>query len=348
MRAVVFHGKEDVRVETVPEPDVAPGEVKIRTAFAGICGSDLHAYYEPEATGIDFTKPHPLTGAMAPQILGHEFSGTIVEVGEGVDSVAVGDRVAVWPVYFCGTCAACRRGRVNACRQIAFHGLSAHGGGMSEFTTVPASKVHKLPENVSLQMGALVEPMAVAWHAVERSGVQAGGTALIAGGGPIGIGVWFALRAHGVENILVSEPSAERRAKLEALGAKTIDPLTEDLGAAVVAATGGDGFDVAFDAAGAGPALLSALMFLAPGGKVVLVAVHARPVEIHPALLVVGETGIEGALAYLPEDFDGVIDAMSRGMYDTTGWVDEIGYDGVVPTLAELRAGRGMKVLVAS
>lgn len=348
MKAALFHGKEDLRVEDVTEPSPGPGEVKIQNAFAGICGSDLHVYYSPEAAGLDFDHPHPVTGATLPQILGHEFSGTVTELGEGVTDVAVGDRVAVWPIYYCGECPACQKGMFNACQKIGFHGLSSHGGGMAEFTTVPATKLHVLPENVDLRLGALVEPMSVAWHAVGRSGVDAGGTALIAGAGPIGIGVWFALKARGVEKVLVSEPSADRRATIAALGATVIDPVNEDLAAAVSEISGGNGVDVAFDAAGAGPAITSALASLVPGGRVVVVAIHERPMEFLPTQLVMAETDIAGALAYLPEDFDAVIKAMSDGVYDTTGWVDEVALDGVVDAIHALRGGVGAKILVKS
>jgi (R,R)-butanediol dehydrogenase/meso-butanediol dehydrogenase/diacetyl reductase len=348
MRAARFHGKEDLRVEEVAEPTAGPGQVKLKNAFAGICGSDLHVYFAPEAAGLDLSKPHPVTGALPPQILGHEFSGTVVEVGEGVTDVAVGDNVAVWPIYYCGQCAACRKGRYNVCRTIGFHGLSSDGGGMAEFTTVDASKVHVLPANVDLRLGALVEPMAVAWHAVDRSGVDEGGSALIAGAGPIGIGVWFALKARGITDVLVSEPSAVRRDVLAALGARVIDPTSEDLAAAVAELTGGDGVDVAFDAAGVGPAVTSGLAALVPGGRVVVVAIHERAIELLPTTLVMSETEIVGALAYMPEDFDAVIEAMSRGVYDTTGWVGETELDGVVDAIHKLRSGSGAKVLVRS
>ncbi|MGW9156008.1 MULTISPECIES: 2,3-butanediol dehydrogenase [unclassified Microbacterium] len=346
MKAALFHAKEDLRIEEVPEPTPGPGQVKLRNAYAGICGSDLHVYYSPEAAGLDLEHPHPVTGATLPQILGHEFSGTVVELGEGVSDVAVGDRVAVWPIYYCGECPACRRGMFNACQKIGFHGLSSDGGGMAEFTTVDATKLHVLPENVDLRMGALVEPMSVAWHAVSRSGVEAGGTALIAGAGPIGIGVWFALRARGVERVLVSEPSAERRAIIAALGATVVDPVNEDLAAAVATLTDGDGVDVAFDAAGVGAAISSSLASLVPGGRVVVVAIHERTMDFLPTQLVMAETEIAGALAYLPEDFDAVIEAMSRGVYDTTGWVQETPLENVVDAIHALRGGAGAKILV--
>ena len=349
MKAALYYATEDVRIEDVAEPSPAAGEVKLRNAFAGICGSDIHVFYTPLPPEFDLTAAHPVTGATLPQILGHEFSGTVVELGEGVTNVSVGDRVAVWPIYYCGACAACLKGLYNACRMIGFHGLSARGGGMAEFTTVPASKVHVLPENVDLRMGALVEPMSVAWHAVGRSGVKAGQTALIAGAGPIGIGVWFALRAQGIDNIIVSEPSADRRAAIAAVGADIIvDPVTEDLAARVAEVTGGHGVDVAFDAAGAGPAVTSALANLTPGGRVVVVAIHERAMELNPSQLVLTETEIVGTQAYLPEDFEAVIAAMAAGKYTAEGWVSEVEIEGVVDAITELRAGRGMKVLIKS
>jgi (R,R)-butanediol dehydrogenase/meso-butanediol dehydrogenase/diacetyl reductase len=347
VKAARFHAREDVRIEDVEEPRPGHGQVKLRNGYAGICGSDLHVYYTPESSGLDYTTPHPITGSMPPQVLGHEFSGTVVELGAGVDGVSVGDRVAVWPVYHCGACAACRAGMVNTCRSFGFHGLTSDGGGMAEYTTVPATMLHRLPEEVDLRMGALVEPMAVAWHAVDTSGIRPGQTALVAGAGPIGIGLWFALRARGVETVVVSEPSATRRAAVAGLGAPVVvDPTTGDLAAAVAEVTGGDGVDVAFDAAGAGAAVVQAIGLLAPGGRLVVVALHEKGFEFNPTMLVFGETSMTGVLAYLPRDFDAVIAAMAEGRYDTTGWVEEIDVDDVVGAFGRLRSGSGMKVLV--
>ncbi|MGW5107470.1 zinc-binding dehydrogenase [Nocardia sp. NPDC004123] len=347
MKAALFYGKEDLRVEEVPDSRPGPGQVKLRNAFAGICGSDLHFYFFPEALPMDLDHPHPLTGATLPQILGHEFAGTVVDIGEGVTDVKIGDRAAVYPLLVsCGECAACRRGLRFSCRMMGSLGAGAHGGGLSEFTTVDVSALHLLPENVDLRMGALVEPMAVGWHAVARSGVEAGGTALIAGAGPIGIGAWFAFKARGVEKVLVSEPSADRRAIIAALGATVVDPVHEDLAAAVAELTDGGGVDAAVDAAGAGPAITSALASLVPGGRVVVVALHEHPMELQPTQLMMAETEIVGAVGYLPEEFDAVIAAMANGIYDTTGWVREIPLTGVVDAIHALRSGTDAKILI--
>ena len=347
MRAARLHAREVLRVEEVPAPGVPPGHVKLRNAFSGICGSDLHLYYSPEATGLDLSKPHPLTGSLLPQILGHEFSGTVAEVGSGVDGVRPGDRAAVFPLYSCGQCAACARGRANACRLVGFHGLTSDGGGMAEFTTVTADRLHLLPDNVDLRMGALVEPMAVAWHAVTVSKVRPGQSAVIMGAGPIGIGVWFALRARGIDRVLVSEPSRLRREAVELLGAATVDPASADLPRAVDRLTGGAGADTAFDAAGAGPAFASLVPSLAPGGRGVIVAMHERPADFNPTALVMAETELAGALAYLPEDFDAVIAAMAQGAYNAQGWIQEMPMEDVRQAFETLRNARAVKILIA-
>ena len=347
MKAAQFYGKEDLRVEEVAEPSPGPGQVKLRNAYSGICGSDLHFYFYPEALPFDLHEPHPLTGACLPQTLGHEFAGTVVEVGEGVTDVKVGDRAAVYPLAAsCGECTACRKGLRFSCKLMGSIGANAPGGGLSEYTTVAASALHLLPDGVDLRMGALVEPMAVGWHAVTRSGVKAGGTALVAGAGPIGIGTWFALKARGVDKVLVSEPSADRRTIIAKLGATVVDPVSEDLAAVIADLTGGDGLDVAIDAAGAGAAISSALAGLSAGGRVVVAALHEHGMDFNPTMLSMGETEIVGSVGYQPEEFDAVIAAMAASVYDTTGWVEEIPLTGIVDAMHALRSGAGAKILI--
>lgn len=349
MRAAVFHGKTDVRIEDVGEPSVGPGMVKLRNGYAGICGTDLHVYYAPESSGMDFTTPHPRTGSMAPVVLGHEASGTVLEIGDGVEGLAPGDNVAVWPVFQCNECVACKKGLPNACVNIAFFGLTYPSGGHAEFSVVPAEKLHKLPPNVDLKLGALVEPMAVAWHAVDLSEIKAGGTALVSGAGPIGIGVWFALKARGVETIIVSEPSAERRAAIAGIGAEiVVDPVSEDLAAAVSEHTAGRGVDAAFDAAGAKAAFDAALESLTPGGALVLIALPEGDIPFNPASLVWKETKMIAAFCHNGEVFDAVIDAMGKGFYRMDGWVETVGLDDLTGSYERLREGKAMKLLVDS
>ena len=166
MKAAVFHGQRDLRVDDVPEPETRPGGAKIEVSWCGICGSDLHEYTAGPIFVPPSGSPHPLTGEEMPMVLGHEFGGRVVEVGEGVSRVEVGDRGAVEPIYYCGECPECRRGMYNLCRKLGFYGLSGGGGGFSEFAVVPEHMAHKLPEELSDEDGALVEPVAVGLHAV--------------------------------------------------------------------------------------------------------------------------------------------------------------------------------------
>ena len=238
MKAAVYYGPNKVDVTDVPEPDPGPGTVKVQVGFNGICGTDLHEYY----AGPIFvpTEPHPLTGAQLPIVMGHEFSGTITALGEGVTGWAEGDRVAIEPIYRCGRCGPCRAGTYNICAQIGFHGLMSDGG-MAEYTVVPTDMLHKLPDNVSLELGALVEPMSVAYHAATLGDPDPDRTAMVFGAGPIGIGLWFALRGKGIEDVFVVEPSATRRSAIEALGARTLDPTALDVPAFIADHTDGRG-----------------------------------------------------------------------------------------------------------
>ena len=344
MRAVVYRGREDIAVTDVPEPVCGPGQVRIQVSYNGICGTDLHEYF----AGPIFvpSEPHPLTGRQAPLVLGHEFSGTVTEVGPGVEGVAVGDRVAVEPVYRCGECPPCRAGHYNICQQIAFHGLMSDGG-MAESTVVPAEMAHRLPDEVGPMLGALVEPMSVAYHAAKLGDL--GEHAVVFGAGPIGIGVWFALRGLGVPNVTVVEPSPVRRAAIEALGADdVIDPREIDPGAHVRKRTGGKGTDAAYDAAGVRASVDSALDCLGHRRWLVSVAIYEHPLETSLIKLVMSESGIRGSLCYTGEDYAAVIELMARGHYDTTGWVTTIPMDQIVDEgFQALRAGTKMKVLVS-
>lgn len=345
MRSAIYYGPHDVRIEDVPEPEVGPGQVKLRVAHNGVCGSDLHEYFAA-ATFVP-VEPHPQTGIKAPVTLGHEFSGTVVAVGEGVTDVAVGDRAAVRPTYSCGACASCRADAPNTCRVLAFHGLSGPGGGLSDYTVVDAGMVFPLPEGVSLEMGALVEPMAVSYHAVKLSGIQPGQVAIIAGLGPIGVGLFFALRAQGVTDIIASDPSTARREILRRLGAQTVvDPSETDLTKLSREISDDLGASAAFDAAGVGAAIISGIAALAPQGKVVVVGIHEKSMELNPTSLLLGEAQIVASLVYTDEDYRHVIDGMARGEITTDEWVDHASLEDLLAVYDDLRAGSRMKVLI--
>ena len=276
----MYYGKEDVRIEQIEEPQLRPGTVKIAPAFNGICGSDLHLFHDgpmPPAPSDD--APHPLSGETLPVVMGHEFSGVVEEVGEGVEGISVGDAVVVEPLMVDGTCAACKAGNYNLCEQMGFIGISGLGGGLSEHIVVESHWVHPVGD-LPLDQAALIEPLSVALHAVKHAGVESG-TAVVGGAGPIGLLLAAVLKAKGF-TVIVSEMSTARREKAASTGVAdvVVDPASEDLAAVVAERTGGAGADVAFDAAGVGVVVTQLLSVLRGGGRLEVVAIHVKPIEL--------------------------------------------------------------------
>lgn len=276
MNAVRYYGQKDLRFEKVPVPETKPGWVKVRPKFCGICGTDLHEYLGGNNL-IPSDTPHPITLETAPLTIGHEFSGIVEEVGEGVTHVKKGDRVCIQPIIYEGDCRACKRGLVNCCDKNGFIGLSGWGGGMADFTTAPASAIKLLPDNVSLEVGALIEPLAVGWHAVAISPYKDGDSVLVLGGGPIGLSVVQALIGKGCKNIIVSEVSRQRRAFASQFGAHhVVDPTAKDVVEEVERLTNGQGADVGFDAAGVQIAVDTAFKAIKARGTLVNIAVWEK------------------------------------------------------------------------
>jgi len=345
MRAAMYYGNHKLEIEHIPEPAPGEGQVKVQVSRNGICGTDLHEYYDGPIF-IPPDQPHPLTGKAMPLVIGHEFSGVVTEVGPGVTDVGEGDGVAIEPIYRCGQCRPCKTGRYNLCNSVGFHGLMADGG-MAEYTVVPQNQVYRLPDSIPLEMGALVEPMSVAYHAAVLGEVNDQSRALIYGAGPIGIGLWFALRGMGLTEIDVVEPSSTRRTSIEALGARTLDPTAVDVPELIADRTNGDGVDAAFDAAGVTPAVESALECLGERRPLISVAIYDKPISTPLINLVLRERRIQGTICYTGDDYRAVIALMAQGHYDTTGWVDTIPMSGVLEQgFEKLRAGRKMKLLV--
>ncbi len=344
MRAAVFHGREDLRLEDIPEPKPRADEVKLRVLFNGICGSDLHEYYHGPLTTR--TTPHPLTGIKNPVVMGHELSGEVVEVGDGIEDLAIGDRVAVEPVETCGTCMYCTSGRYNHCGLLAFHGYNRGSGGLAQFSVVRRSMAHKLPKGMTGQQGALIEPMAISYRTAERCEAESGQTVVIHGGGPIGLGIYFTLIRRGVRVIMV-DPSAQRRAQLTQLGVSLVlDPKDGDVVSAIKDLTGGRGADVSVDAAGVPVAFKAALQSTKVDGKLIVVAIHTRPIEIAPMEMLMSEVQISG-IALSCNTFPSVIAEMAAGTYPAEGWVETIPFEKLLSDGFErLHRQEGMKILV--
>ncbi|MEV0057601.1 2,3-butanediol dehydrogenase [Saccharopolyspora shandongensis] len=330
MRAARFHGRGDIRIDDVPEPATRPGTVKVAVEWCGICGTDLHEYLEGPIFAPRAGAPHPLTGETVPLTLGHEFAGVVSELGDGVRDLRVGDRVAVEPYLVCGRCDPCLQGRYNVCRSLGFVGLSGGGGGFSQFVVAERRWIHPLGE-LGTDVGALVEPLAVAHHAVRLSGARPGHTAAVFGAGPIGLMTTAALRAAGVERLIAVEPAEVRKAKAHAAGAEhVLDPSTVDAAAAVLELTGGRGADVTFECAGIDAVLKSAIRATRAGGTCVNVAIWGHEAAVAMNDLVFGEINLVGSLAYA-DDHPATIEMIAAGLVDPFQFITgRIGLDEIV------------------
>jgi (R,R)-butanediol dehydrogenase/meso-butanediol dehydrogenase/diacetyl reductase len=315
MRAVRYHGNRDIRIDDIPEPECKPGFVKIAPEWCGICGSDVHEYLIGPETIPSPGEPHPITGETVPIVMGHEYAGRVVEVGEGVDGIAVGDNVAVEPIIRDNSCPTCTDGHYNLCPQLGFHGLSGYGGGLSEFSVVPAYMVHVLPAGVPTDVAALIEPLAVGWHAAKMADLRGGESCLIVGAGPIGLVTLLSLRVQGAGEVVVVELTDARKAKAAELGADLVlDPRSDDV-VAVLAERYGRGVDVAFDAGGHAETIQLALASVRPKGRIVNIALWEHPVEFDMFSMLFKESNLTASCAYCNDHGD-VIEALASGAID--------------------------------
>lgn len=299
MKALRYYGQNDVRLDEIPEPELQPGTVKITPAFTGICGSDLHLVVDgafPPAPSAD--QPHPISGETLPVVFGHEFSGTVTEVADDVDGVAVGDRVVVEPYMVDGTCDRCKEGNYNLCVGMGFIGISGRGGGLSESIVVEKRWVHPVGD-MELDHAALIEPLAVAVHGVRISEAKAGDVALVGGAGPIGLLTAAVLKAKGA-TVLLSEVSDARKTKAEEarVADHILDPTEVDVVEKVRELTGGNGADVAFECAGVQAVTSTLTEALRQGGVLQVIALFSKPVEVDMVQVVLKELQIRGAIGY--------------------------------------------------
>ena len=238
MRAATYTGARTFTVQESSEVPPGPGEVSVEVAFTGICGTDLHIFHGD------------MDGRVSrPAVIGHEMSGRVAALGAGVEGWSVGDLVTVLPVKSCGECPACVAGNSHVCMNLVFIGIDAPGAMQGRWT-VPADLLVALPEGVSLEHAALVEPTAVAVHDVRRSGLVKGETAVVVGGGPVGLLI-ATVAANAGGDVVVIELDPYRRSVAESIGLRTLDPSSEDVTTYITAATGGAGAAVAFEVSGA-------------------------------------------------------------------------------------------------
>lgn len=268
MRVSRLYGIRDVRVEDGAIPEPGPGEVLLKIASVGTCGSDVH-YYVEGAIG-DQVVTEPIT-------MGHEFSAWIAGLGEDVTGLEIGQLVAVEPAIPCGVCESCLHGHPNLCPDVRFCGTPPIDGVFAEYAVMPAENCFALPEGFTPDEGALLEPLGIGIHTVDLAHLKPGQTVAIFGAGPVGLLIAAVAQVAGAGEIYMTEPIAERRAfALENYADAVFNPDEEDVVAAIMAATDGRGVDVAFEAAGAAATPDQAAQVTRPGGKVIVAGIPSE------------------------------------------------------------------------
>ena len=273
MKAAVWHGYKDLRIEEKPVPVPGKGQVRIRVDWAGICGTDRHEYEGPNF--IPVSKPHRLTGKTAPLILGHEFSGRIDRLGEGVEGWREGDRVTANGSLTCGECEACRSGRYNICSRLGFLGVG-DDGAFAEYVVVDAAKLFRIPDEVSLRDAAVAEPLACGIHATRLLGDIRGKDVVVIGPGIIGLSAFFGAKYAGAGRIVVSGIGSYRRELVEKYGGVYVDSSGTDLEEFVREWTGGALADVVYECIGLESTLDQAIRISKPGAAIMVMGVFAH------------------------------------------------------------------------
>ena len=270
MRAAVAKGPGVIEVQDVPEPQAGPDQVKVKIAYCGICGSELHQFDPIYQNHPPQFKPGPGPARPGPRIMGHEASGVISAVGSDIKKYKVGQRVAMNFRSYCGACYYCRNKLEHFCENVF-----PASGGYAEYAIYKESAIYALPDNISLEEGALLEPLSVAVHTVDLSNIRPGSTLAILGGGPIGALILEVAQKAGASRILVSEPNKERRELNKQLGAHVVvDPLHEDLMAVSMKLTDGRGFDTVIEASGKLAVAKQTFSLADNGGTVVWAAMY--------------------------------------------------------------------------
>lgn len=269
MKAAVFYGTGDIRIEEVEKPKIKPGFVLVEVKACGICGTDVHIY----SGGMGPSSVTP------PVILGHEFSGRVVEVGDGVIDIAVGDNVAIDPNISCGRCHYCREGMEHLCENLRNIGVMIDGG-FAQYCLVPQNQAYKMPKDMPYEIGAMAEPVACCLHGTDLAQIKPGDTVAVLGGGAIGLIHAQLAKLSGASAIIISEPSAGRRELAKKLGFDMlVNPLSDDIKVFVKDATG-YGADVVIEAAGLAATARQAFDIVKRGGTILQFGVVDERAEI--------------------------------------------------------------------
>ncbi len=341
MKAAVLRGPNDLALTTIATPQAGAGDLVLRVRAATVCGTDLRILTGKKSKGVRF-----------PSVIGHEFAGTIVEVGTGVTAWRVGDRVCVDPVVPCRACAYCKTGRENVCQNRQAIGYE-FDGAFAEFVRIPAialqaGNVFRVPEGMDFEAAALAEPLACCINGQRNAGIALGDTVLVLGAGPIGLMHAGLAKAAGARQVIVSEPNAARREAARQRGVDAVcDPSVESLAAVVKARTDGLGADVAILAIGV-PALVDeAFSAVRKGGHVNLFAGFSTgaTATIDVNLIHYNELVVTGASALSRHDYEIALNLLAAGRLDAGSLITHrFGIDEALGAFEEAGSGRALKV----
>jgi 2-desacetyl-2-hydroxyethyl bacteriochlorophyllide A dehydrogenase len=300
MNAAFYKGKKAFELGNNQVNSPMPEEVKIKVEYCGICGTDLHIFHGEMDQRVDI-----------PQVIGHEMSGTVIELGENVKGFNIGERVVVRPLDWCGECPACKAGHQHICMNLKFMGIDSPGAFQEEWI-VKSRTLHKCPENMDFKLGALIEPLAVACHDVRMGEMKAGDYAVIIGGGPIGLLIAMVAQAAGAK-VLISEINSYRLDLAAKLGFETINPQECDIIEFVNSQTDGAGADIVFEvtASQAGANVMTELP--RTRGRIVVVGIFSKAPEVNLLKFFWREIKLCGARVYEKQDFDHAIKLAASG-----------------------------------
>lgn len=314
MKALVWEAPRALAIREYELPTIQPGEVLIKVAYAGICGSELSGYLGHNSLRVP------------PLVMGHEFSGTIVAADPAAagdaTALAVGEAITVNPMIYCGLCDYCINGQEQLCAKRQLIG-AALPGAYAEFVTAPSKMVTLLPEGVSLRTGALAEPAAVAVRIGERAGDVTGEDVLIIGAGPIGLLALQVLQARGARRVFIADLGPERLAMAADLGGETIDARTQSAVEAVRAATGGQGVAVAIDAVGTAQTRAQCVAATRSAGTFILSGLHEETSAMPAAEIIRREITVRGSFCYTPDNFAEALEMLGRGALRLDPWIVE-------------------------
>ncbi len=332
-RVVVYPDRIAVEAADVPAP--GPNEALVRTLAAGVCGSDLHAAHGR----------HPFVSL--PYRPGHEVVGIVEVAGSAVEGYAPGQRVIVEPDLPCWTCKMCTSGRENLCENLQFFGCGYPQGGMADYFTLAANRLHPVPDTLDDPTAAIIEPLSTPVHAVRLAGDVAGRTVAVLGAGTIGLFTLAVLRAHGAGKVVSTDPNLAKRERAEALGADaTIDARTPDVAGQVREALGGSA-DIVFNCVAIQSSMDQAIAIADKGGTVMVVGVPAREITVPLPIVQDHQIRIQGSATYLPEDYAESAVLLARGAVRTADFVTATRpLDQVTEAFELASSGNHVKVLV--